>query len=133
MIQRTRTEGFSLLEVLVAVTILGIAFVTLFQSFSTGLGLAERARTRTLAIMHARSVIDGVLAEKELEKGRDSGQLEGPYEYRTEIREVETDKEDEEGLVHTFEVTVEVSWGGSGVVTLTARKTIRDKEDEKGG
>jgi len=118
-----RAEGFSLLEVLLAVTLMGIAFVTLFQGFSAGLGLAARADSRSWAVIHARSVMDDVLSQDPLEEGRDSGRIDDTYSYRTSVVRVEPG-EDEQAV--TFEVVVQVSWGSTGYVELNARKTANE-------
>ncbi|MGZ9125825.1 MAG: type IV pilus modification PilV family protein, partial [Candidatus Binatia bacterium] len=43
-------DGFTLLEVLIAMTIVGLGVVTLLQIFSLGLRLASRSNVQTDAI-----------------------------------------------------------------------------------
>ena len=62
--RRTRlsSKAFTLLEVLVALTILGLGVVTLLQIFSLGLRLVARSATRTESAVTAAAVMDELLA-----------------------------------------------------------------------
>jgi len=125
---RSLHRGFSLLEVLVAVAILGIAFVTLFQGFSMGLGLASRAETRSWAVIYARSVMDDLLSQDPLEEGGDSGEIDDVFQYRTLVRRLEPLEGE---LAVSYEATVEVRWGTTGSVTLLSRKTLNEEEEQQ--
>jgi prepilin-type N-terminal cleavage/methylation domain-containing protein len=67
-------RGFTLLEVLVAMTIVGLGVVTLLQIFSSGLRLQARSMVRNEAIVQGNRVMDELLARKRLE-GVDRGKL----------------------------------------------------------
>ena len=69
--------GFTLLEVLVALTIVGLGVVTLLQIFSLGLRLQSRSNVRTEAIVQGSRVMDELLARKKLIERSESGKL-GP-------------------------------------------------------
>ena len=73
MIQRRCTSGFTLLEVLVAMTILGLGVVTLLQIFSQGLQLGARSTARTETLTSGARVMDELLARKKLTDGAQSG------------------------------------------------------------
>lgn len=60
-------KGFTLLEVLVAMTIVGLGVVTLLQIFSSGLRLQARSMARNEAIVQGNRVMDELLARKRLE------------------------------------------------------------------
>ena len=62
-------EGFTLLEVLVAMTIVGLGVVTLLQIFSLGLRLQARSTVRTEAMFQGARVMDELLARKRLGEG----------------------------------------------------------------
>ena len=68
-------EGFTLLEVLVAMTIVGLGVVTLLQIFSLGLRLQARSTVRTEAIVQGARVMDELLARKRLGEGSERGKL----------------------------------------------------------
>jgi prepilin-type N-terminal cleavage/methylation domain-containing protein len=72
---RNSRKGFTLLEVLVAVTIAGLGVVTLLQIFSLGLRLGARSTTSTEAVTYGARVMDELLARKKLSEGSDSGTL----------------------------------------------------------
>lgn len=121
------SAGLSLLEVLVAVTILGFAFVTLFELFSEGLGRASKAEVYTFALITARSIMDETLAKDPIEEDSDFDSLDDGYDYMVDVRRIEGE-EDDKTIV--FNVRVDVGWGTSGKVSLSARKTAYDEEEE---
>jgi len=73
MHQRRSDRGFTLLEVLVAMTILGLGVVTLLQIFSQGLQLGARSTTRTESLTSGARVMDELLARKKLTEGAQTG------------------------------------------------------------
>ncbi len=68
-----RTRGFTLLEVLVAFTILAVALVALLRAFSSGLRGLDAAETASIAVQHARSKMAEVGSTIPLEAGAGHG------------------------------------------------------------
>lgn len=66
-------NGFTLLEVVVAMSIVGLGVVTLLQVFSSGLRLSTRSSTRTEAISSGTSLMNEVLARPEIREGSEAG------------------------------------------------------------
>ena len=66
-------SGFTLLEVVVAMAIVGLGVVTLLELFSMGLRLGARSSARTEANSYARQVMDEVLARQTLQDGTERG------------------------------------------------------------
>ena len=116
-----RQGGFSLLEVLVAVVVLGLSFVTLFELYSQGLSAAARAERYTDAMIHARSLMDGLLSEEPLEEGGDSGVLDDLYTYSTAVSRLETEEDSPREI---YDIRVEVGWNGARQIRLFSRKTV---------
>ena len=72
-----RESGFTLLEVVLAAAVASIAIVSLLQLFAGSSRLAGKSVEQTHAMAVARSVIDRVLWETELEDGEYSDTIEG--------------------------------------------------------
>lgn len=66
MTTRSRRAGFTLLEVAVALAILGAGVVTCLQIFSGALRLQSRASRQTRVVLTARAAMDGMLARQDL-------------------------------------------------------------------
>ena len=58
--------GFTLLEIAVALAILGIGVVTTLQIFSGSLRLQDRAARQSRAVLHARATMDALLFQPEI-------------------------------------------------------------------
>jgi general secretion pathway protein I len=69
------SAGFTLLEVVVAMTIVGIGVVTLLEIFSTGLRLGSRSSAATEAMTYGRQAMDEILLRRKIEEGAQQGSL----------------------------------------------------------
>ena len=69
------SAGFTLLEVVVAMTIVGIGVVTLLEIFSTGLRLGSRSSATTEATTYGRQAMDEILLRRKIEEGALQGAL----------------------------------------------------------
>jgi prepilin-type N-terminal cleavage/methylation domain-containing protein len=67
--------GFTLLEVVVAMTIVGIGVVTLLEIFSSGLRLGSRSSAATEAMIYGRQAMDEILLRRRIEEGPQQGSL----------------------------------------------------------
>ena len=79
-------DGFTLLEVLIAMTIVGLGVVTLLQVFSLGLRLASRSNVQTDAIAQGARVMDELLARPTLRDGSENGGVAPASRWRTQIQ-----------------------------------------------
>jgi type II secretion system protein I len=137
-----RLSGFTLLEIMVALSILSLSLVAIMNLFSQGIRMTGVAEEYTLATILARSKMSEVLMEKELEVSTEAGEFEEferRFSYETAIEEYELPylvKEDgldfsstqagvaEEELFKTFKVTVKVKWNdGRRNVELISLRT----------
>ncbi len=73
--------GFTLLEVMVAMAIVGLGIVTLLQIFSSGLRLGTQSSERTEAILYGRQVMDDALIRRDVRRGREDGSFENKYHW----------------------------------------------------
>ncbi len=82
---RQRAGGFTLLEVLIAMTIVGLGVVTLLQIFSLGLRLQSRSLGRNEAVARSVRVMDELLARKRLESSA-SGRVGTDSRWTSQVR-----------------------------------------------
>jgi prepilin-type N-terminal cleavage/methylation domain-containing protein len=81
-----RSRGFTLLEVLVALTILGMGVVTLLQIFSLGLRLGARSSESTETVTEGARVMDELLARKKLPVGSENGTLGSEVRWQAQVQ-----------------------------------------------
>lgn len=123
----TSPRGFTLLEVLVALTILGLGVVTLLQIFSLGLRLGARSTARTEFAADGARVMDELLARKKLTTASENSRLGGEIRWRSQIQPVK-DAPSSLGLTNKWElteVTVELLPSGGGRERSAELKTFR--------
>jgi type II secretion system protein I len=116
----TRAAGFTLLEVLVALAILGLAVVAAIQGFAQGLRLLKLAGDHQgatlLADLKAREVVTPA-------EGREDG-VEGAYRWERTIRAVPVPDLEPAGATprwRLYEIAVRVGWDGRHVEVTTLR------------
>ena len=114
-----RRRGFTLLEILVAVTILAVALVALMRAFATGLMGIGLAEARVIAVAHARAKLEEVGSVIALEPGELDGEWDDGYRWRVEIDPYEIGEASAEAALVPYTVEVTVSWDGDRNVTLT--------------
>lgn len=85
---KNTASGFTLLEVVVAMAIVGLGVVTLLELFSMGLRLAASSSARTEANSYARQVMDEVLARRTLQDGTERGSVEANRRWTLQIQPV---------------------------------------------
>ena len=121
------TRGFTLLEVLVALTILGLGVVTLLQIFSLGLRLGARSTARTEFAADGARVMDELLARKKLTASSENSALGSDVRWRSQIQPVK-DAPSSLGLTNNWElkeITVELSPSGGDRERIAELKTFR--------
>ena len=79
-------NGFTLLEVVVAMSIVALGVVTLFEIFSLGLRLGARSFERTEATAYGREAIDEFLIRRGASEGGESGSFGERYRWRIQVK-----------------------------------------------
>jgi general secretion pathway protein I len=128
-------RGFSLLEVLVAVLIAGIALATVFQAAAETIRSTTTAARYQQAVSRARSHLDSIGAN--LVPGDQDGDDGGGFHWHTMVRAVDsTGKQDTVGkplpntdvlVVTLYAVTVWIGWRDGRderVVRLNSRRLL---------
>ena len=84
--QGQSAQGFTLLEVVVAMTIVGLGVVTLLEIFSLGLRLGSRSTLRTEVITDGRQVMDQFLSRAALPEGTERGTLSAQSRWQLQVQ-----------------------------------------------
>ncbi len=104
-------KGFTLIEVLVAMSILAISLVVVLQVFSGGLKAARLSDAYTQGVFYAREKMDEILLAEDLTAGVIRGEFEDGFRWRAEA--LGMDLPDAEGVrlpFRAFNIKVDVSW-----------------------
>jgi prepilin-type N-terminal cleavage/methylation domain-containing protein len=115
MNRSTPNAGFSLVEVMVAILILGIALVGLTQGITTALGSSKESELQTTASLFAAGQIEKLRAEGGLLEGNtdgDCGDELSLYRWKQNITATQI-----EGL-HEVEVIIESTRDGKTIYEL---------------
>jgi general secretion pathway protein I len=115
MIASSRCRGFSLLEVLVAFTILAMLLGALFQVFSSGLHAARSGDGFTRATVIAQSRLAELGVEHPLREGVFNGTADDTYHWRVVVSEYIDDQLPvSEGGPRPLSINVQVFWEEAG-------------------
>jgi len=116
---RRKQRGFSLLEILVAFSILALSLGVLMQIFSGSLRNTEVTHDQAQAVMLAQSLLASAGVEAPLSPGETGGVQTGKYRwllrvrpFPDEIRAGETEAVRLPPVLDLWEVTASVTWGG---------------------
>jgi general secretion pathway protein I len=99
-----RADGFTILEVLVALAILALAMAAILGAIGTNLAAVARAQALVRATLAAQSVLAGAGLDEALRPGRQSGVLPDGSGWSLEVRAEN----------HVLVVTATVDPPGSG-------------------
>lgn len=124
---RARDAGFTLLEVVVAIAILGLGVVTAIQLFAGGLRLLKVAGEHQEAALIADQKAREITA---LVEGRETG-TEGDFTWERTIRSTEVPADlaiTSQKPYHVYAVTVQVRWGEKRSVEVATLRTAHPTE-----
>jgi len=137
---RRENRGFTLIEIAVAVAILGIGVITLQQIYQGSLRLQNRASRQSRAVLHARAQMDALLFQRLIKDGTSEQTTREGFRTRVTVRHATPEEggaddtkdsgvELETGLRY---LEVEVAWSdGSGMKTYTLKSLRMASEDDE--
>lgn len=115
-------DGFTLVEVLVALVILGVSFAALFSSFSASLDRARQTANASAALLQAQSLMDRLGFELPLEAGNQGGVTEdGQFRWTIEMSAFGSGELGSASPVPAFDAVVTVKWGDRPGEAITLR------------
>ena len=124
--------GFTLLEILVAISIMAICLTVILQLFSGGLKSGRLSDDYTRGVFHAREIMEEILASEALAEGVSEGHFDDSYSWKAEVIRVEqTDEEESKLPLDTFTIKVQVTWGETERKKLFELETIKVQEKEE--
>lgn len=126
--RRHASAGFTLLEVLVALAILGTAVVAAIQGIASGLRLLKLAGDQQQAVLVADQRAREVITPTE---GRESG-TDGPYTWERTVKVVEAPDLSPAGSPakwRVFEIDVTVKWEPRRQVEIATLRTVPATSD----
>jgi general secretion pathway protein I len=129
--QVNKQQGFSLLEILIAFSILALSLGILLKIFSAGVNTAVVAEDYTAAVQIAESLMAKTGVETPLQANQASGMENEKYHWLVEVSPFEFNPENVDPTALTavlFKVKVTVRWGDDNVndrqIELTTLKLI---------
>ncbi len=106
-------QGFSLLEILIAFSILALSLGILLNIFSSGLRHSIVSEEYQQALIIAESKLASVGIEEELQEGEDQGTVQEKYFWRVKIVPFDLEEQEltaDKITVSPYQVNVTVEW-----------------------
>jgi len=108
------TTGFTLIEIVVALAILGIGLTVIIELFSGGLRLGRTSEEYTRAMGYARMKMEEIISKRNIEEGTDEGDFDKTFRWRVDVKKIDlppVDKNpDLKPPVYLFQVKVNILW-----------------------
>jgi len=117
-------SGFSLLEILVAVMVLGVSLVVVLQLFSGALRAGGLSENYTRALFIAQNKMEETLVKPVLEEGEAEGNVGEIFSYRVAVTWMEPEESDKKASFDLFDVSVQVAWQEGASVKEIELNTI---------
>ncbi len=107
------SRGFTLLEILVALTIFGLVGGALLELFGSGLRTARLATERTHAVLLARSKLTELIADPYLTPGLMEGDFADGYRWQARLTQPEELESDLGRALEPLHLDLTITWGDS--------------------
>ena len=122
----SRANGFTLLEVLAAIALLGIAFTVLMKVAGGAIGLTRQAADASAAAMWARSKLDSAYVMESLQPGRSSGRFDRRFQWQLDVTPWNgVGVAAPTAPLHLYQLDLEVRWGAPAHPHVAHFRTLR--------
>jgi general secretion pathway protein I len=126
------SRGFALIEILVAVSVLTISLVVIFQLFSGGLKSRKLSEQYARGVFHAREKMAEILLIPVLSEGETQGEFEDAYEWQAVITRVVSGDDEEKLPVNLLNIKIRINWREGEKEKSFVIDTLKTAEKEKG-
>ena len=139
-LRRVRVDkGFTLIEVVVALAILGVGLTVVIELFSGGLRLGRASMEYTKAVNYARMKMEETMAKPVVEEGTQEGESDDKiFRWQMGVKKVDLlsiDKSiDYKPPVELFQVKIDVFWKSGAKeksMSVESLKAMKPEEGEK--
>ncbi len=120
---RSKQQGFSLLEVLVAFSVLSISLAAISEVFSTGIRGAVTSGHYQIANSLAASKLAELRGQPSLPLGIEEGEFDNGYNWRIVVNKANW--ADQTLPFMAYDITLVVSWRERGIVKSISVKTAQ--------
>jgi general secretion pathway protein I len=131
-----RKRGFTLIEVVVAMAILGIGLVVIIELFAGGLRLGRASQEYTKAAGYARMKMEEINLASALEEGIQEGEFDGHFRWQVEVKKVDLLPPGKETSyrppVDLYWVRIDVLWKSGSKERAAALESYRLLKAEEG-
>jgi general secretion pathway protein I len=108
------SKGFTLIEVVVALAILGVGLAVIIELFSGGLRLGRTSEEYTKAANYARMKMEEIASQKNIEEGMEEGEFDGAFRWQVNVKKMDIlpieKNSDFKPPVELFQVKVNILW-----------------------
>jgi general secretion pathway protein I len=122
---RRNDDGFTLLEVIVALAILAFSSSVVFEVISNGIWRTRQAETGAQADLLVQSLLAEVGAEIPLREGQATGQFAGGFGWRLRIERFGDATDRQQWPLSAYTVMAEVLWDDASEKRSVTVKTLR--------
>jgi prepilin-type N-terminal cleavage/methylation domain-containing protein len=132
------TTGFTLIEVVIAIAILGVALAVIFELFSGGLRLGRVSKEYVMAMNYASLKMEELTTKEEVLEGSEEGEFNKEYRWQTFVKKLDLLPIEEKGIdfkppAELMNIKVNVLWKSGAKERLTAiesYKAVKLEENE---
>jgi general secretion pathway protein I len=130
--RKARASGFTLIEVLVALTILSISLAVIYTGLSSNVEGRRVSIDYQQATLLAESKLNSLGVETPLIEGRTTGRFDGRFRWNAVVAPYSEEGEEylEDGQTRPVQVIVTVAWGepnNERSVSLRTLRVLREK------
>jgi general secretion pathway protein I len=140
-ISRPKTKfdkGFTLIEVVVALAILGIGLTVIIELFSGGLRLARTSEEYTKGVNYGRAKMEEVMSQQGMKEGDEEGKFDETFRWQVGVKKLDIlpgEKSTEfKPPVELFQVKVNILWKSGSKersTSIESYKAFKSEIDEK--